>query len=397
MILFVEFDADGIGKVITVLEETGTEEAADFATVGEVPASSSLKLEPGGMILPLLIMNKWDAEKEEWEDDLWNNGEIIIPEGGMDKVYIETNEGLPSDYILEISTWDFFGNESEVVEFNVEVMDEPDGFDPDAEGVTWVSALKYLGETIAADPTLEAFEAATLESGDTLEIQAKAQNPEGDNSVLKYELRNAPKGMTISSGGLINWDVPDDATSGVYAVQVIVLGQGAAKVSGTLKVTVEGGDDPEAKPVFDPVAPQVVKVGESVEFEVSAKVPEDEEIEVEIVAKGLPSGATFDPDEGFEWEPADDQVGDHVITFIATEEEGGKAELLVTITVSANVIDETPPAISIVRNDNGTITVTFQGSLQLAPTVNGPWKNVGAASPLKLTPDQAVQFGRAVR
>ena len=54
-----------------------------------------------------------------------------------------------------------------------------------------------------------------------------------------------------------------------------------------------------------------------------------------------------------------------------------------------------PPAISVARNVDGTVTVTFEGTLQTAPTVNGPWTDVDAESPLTLNPDQAAAFGRA--
>jgi len=54
------------------------------------------------------------------------------------------------------------------------------------------------------------------------------------------------------------------------------------------------------------------------------------------------------------------------------------------------------PTISLVRNADGTLTVTFEGKLQAAPTVNGPWQDVDADSPLTLTPDQAQTFARAV-
>jgi len=49
--------------------------------------------------------------------------------------------------------------------------------------------------------------------------------------------------------------------------------------------------------------------------------------------------------------------------------------------------------ISVGDNGDGTITVTFDGALQSAPTVNGPWSDVdGAASPLTVTPgDEAGQ------
>ena len=41
------------------------------------------------------------------------------------------------------------------------------------------------------------------------------------------------------------------------------------------------------------------------------------------------------------------------------------------------------------------VTVTFEGTLQSAASVNGPWTDVDAASPLTLPADQAAQFGRA--
>ena len=60
-------------------------------------------------------------------------------------------------------------------------------------------------------------------------------------------------------------------------------------------------------------------------------------------------------------------------------------------------LEEEAPAISISRNADGTVTVTFDGTLQSAPTVNGPWTDVPGESPINLSPEQAQQFGRAVR
>ena len=53
------------------------------------------------------------------------------------------------------------------------------------------------------------------------------------------------------------------------------------------------------------------------------------------------------------------------------------------------------PSISVVRNADGTLTVTFEGTLQAAPTVNGPWQDVDAESPYTLTPDAPATYGRA--
>jgi hypothetical protein len=55
------------------------------------------------------------------------------------------------------------------------------------------------------------------------------------------------------------------------------------------------------------------------------------------------------------------------------------------------------PSLSIVNNGDGTITVTFEGRLEAAASVNGPWQDTGETSPLTIPADQAQQFGRAVK
>ena len=58
-------------------------------------------------------------------------------------------------------------------------------------------------------------------------------------------------------------------------------------------------------------------------------------------------------------------------------------------------VDDTPPTLSVVRNADGTVTMTFEGTLQTAPTVNGPWTDVNGESPLTIPADEAAAFGRA--
>ena len=53
------------------------------------------------------------------------------------------------------------------------------------------------------------------------------------------------------------------------------------------------------------------------------------------------------------------------------------------------------PVISVVNNGNGTVTVTFEGTLQTAQEVNGPWTDVDGASPLTIEADGEAKFGRA--
>ncbi len=55
------------------------------------------------------------------------------------------------------------------------------------------------------------------------------------------------------------------------------------------------------------------------------------------------------------------------------------------------------PTLSIARNADGTLTVTFDGKLQGAPTVNGPWRDSGVTSPVTIRPTGRTLFGRAVK
>ena len=55
----------------------------------------------------------------------------------------------------------------------------------------------------------------------------------------------------------------------------------------------------------------------------------------------------------------------------------------------------TAPTISITRNDDGSVTVAFTGVLQAAATVDGPYADVAAESPLTLAPDEVMQFARS--
>ena len=65
--------------------------------------------------------------------------------------------------------------------------------------------------------------------------------------------------------------------------------------------------------------------------------------------------------------------------------------------VSGMIINAAPEIvnISVVRNADGTVTVTFDGTLQTAPTVNGPWSDVDGNSPLTIPSSDAAAFGRA--
>ncbi len=58
-------------------------------------------------------------------------------------------------------------------------------------------------------------------------------------------------------------------------------------------------------------------------------------------------------------------------------------------------VDEVDPSISMIRNTDGTVTLTFEGTLQTAPTANGPWRDSRHKSPYKTKANKEAFFGRA--
>ena len=55
------------------------------------------------------------------------------------------------------------------------------------------------------------------------------------------------------------------------------------------------------------------------------------------------------------------------------------------------------PTLNALRNKDGTLTFTFEGNLERAPTVLGPWRKVNSKSPYTLHPVDGIGFFRAVQ
>ena len=86
--------------------------------------------------------------------------------------------------------------------------------------------------------------------------------------------------------------------------------------------------------------------------------------------------------------------GTYTITYNVTDKaDNAAAEVIRTV----QVVNAAPPSLTIERNANGTVTVTFDGNLQTASAVNGPWKGVEGAGRVTLSTDEAQQFFRATR
>jgi len=125
------------------------------------------------------------------------------------------------------------------------------------------------------------------------------------------------------------------------------------------------------------------------------------QVQSEIVIREAELGQTYTTDP-FTLADVNAEVGsgyDNIITLKGVNynaEGGGNWMGIDYVQLSQAGAGGDGPALSVVNNGDGTVTITFEGTLQAAPTVNGPWENVDAPSPLTIPADQAQQYGRAV-
>ena len=102
---------------------------------------------------------------------------------------------------------------------------------------TIVAAQVTLKENVG--PSLEALESVVVDAGNTLEVQAVANDVDDDNASLRYSLEDAPNGMKISREGLIQWVVGVEEEAAEYNVTVIVMDGDKAMDKQVLKVNVK--------------------------------------------------------------------------------------------------------------------------------------------------------------
>ena len=178
-------------------------------------------------------------------------------------------------------------------------------------------------------PTIEALEPVLVSRGDKLSVQVVADDSDGDNAKLKYQLQNAPGEMTISAKGLIEWTTSPEAEGGIMEVTVVVLDELESRAIGLLTVTVN------LPPALSGIGPQNVEAGQALVVKPSATDSDDTELVYSV--NDLPVGAVFNPETGFRWTPSENQVGLHEVKFVVTDPHGAKSSEGVTITVTETV------------------------------------------------------------
>lgn len=194
-----------------------------------------------------------------------------------------------------------------------------------------------------------------------------AVDPNGDRLAWRMATRaesaipSIPSGMQVNADtGIFTWAGSDAFTNGLYSVQIVIEDRdqdGNIKSNTAIDFIINLQDQgSNAPPEFDtPPTPEsgaVIRavVGQPLNITVQATDP-DANDEVFLNHVGLPIGATFEQTvsggvtgvANLRWTPATDDMGQHIVTFLANDNRGG-ASLPVPIT-----IDVIKPGISDVR------------------------------------------------
>ncbi len=249
----------------------------------------------------------------------------------------------------------------------------------DAVGLKSVISVQVTLKANVA-PTIDPIDAVVIDTGETLTVQVVADDPDGDNSKLQYQLIDAPEGMQISDSGLIQWAVGDNEQDAELSVTVSAVDDRDAAVSQILTVIVKA-DKP---PTVEAIEPIVAKVGDNVGFTISATDPEGGELRYK--ALNTPAGFKRKVRNGYNgvflWYTTKASEGDYSIDIEVKNAEGLKTVVVaqiklesmttVTLLTASSVVGPYAPETAAVIDENAqTITVAKAGGIRFYKLQSG--------------------------
>ena len=171
--LFTEFDESGIGRIHTILEDSG-QEIPDGEAVSATPASSSFELEPGGKLWPVYYAESYNETINEWiyPEYYYEENFIKITDFGIDDIYLQYNQAIVGNYLLEIVVTDYFGNTSGYLDYNIVVPEDAEVVDSD----NFIAQIEYKGQHLGDAPELNISSYVEYQKKANLEIDVEFLN-----------------------------------------------------------------------------------------------------------------------------------------------------------------------------------------------------------------------------
>lgn len=164
-----------------------------------------------------------------------------------------------------------------------------------------------------------------------------------DNEKLSFALgEGAPEGMSVDSAGNIFWIPSEEQGPGVYAAFLVVSDLDEVSPSDTRREFVVTVTEVNSEPYFSCSLEKLAIVGETLSL--STVKATDSDIPAQKISYtlqgGAPSGLRLYSNGDIIWTPSKDQVGEHLLTILATDNgnpvKSGSATLKITVNESAS-------------------------------------------------------------
>ena len=122
--VLISYDENGVGKVVNILESAGVSDSNGSWL--SFPSKSNIELESGGKIWPVYQTLSYDKEFEnELEDNfILEDFFLTVPDSGLSGIKFGYSQANAGDYFLVTETVDYNSNYSDILLFNVNVIEE---------------------------------------------------------------------------------------------------------------------------------------------------------------------------------------------------------------------------------------------------------------------------------
>jgi hypothetical protein len=201
--------------------------------------------------------------------------------------------------------------------------------------VAGLKSVVFVQVTLKANiaPTIASIAPVAVDAGGTVEVQIVADDVDNDNSTLNYVLEDAPKGMKISSGGLIQWSVDNEAETSNYSVTVVVVDADKAMAKQVLEVSVKAN----TLPTLAAIDPVTIRTGATLEVQVVADDPDGDNAKLKYLLKDAPEGMQITTAGLIQWSvPSDAEDATLSVTVFTVDDRDGLAMRILEVTVDAN-------------------------------------------------------------
>ncbi|CAK7053710.1 MAG: hypothetical protein BACD_02595 [Bacteroides rodentium] len=186
--------------------------------------------------------------------------------------------------------------------------------------------------------------------------QIEANDPDGDP--LTYTVQEGPIDAAVDNNGLFTWATP---TQGSHEI-ALAVSDGTAEVSQTFTLVISDPTPVNNPPVITSTPIEAGATGQAYTYQIEASDPDGDSLTYTL--NTFPEGMTVSASGLIEWTPTATQVGNHNITVIVSDGNGGTVDQQYVLTVSAAPPANNPPQITSTPPTSAMVGVLYRYEIE---------------------------------